>query len=314
MPEISVVVPLYNEAANLPLLYARLNQVMQTMGVTYEYVWVNDGSRDETIKLVKELAAADPHIKYLDLSRNFGHQIAVTAGLEHSTGNKIVIIDADLQDPPELIADLYQKMQEGYEVVYAKRRSREGESWLKKFTAKSFYRILKIITNVDIPVDTGDYRIVDRKVVEVLKQMPEYHRFLRGQIAWIGFDQTYLEYNRDERNAGQTGYTYRKMLQFALDGITAFSDFPLKLATIMGFIVSGVAFLTLLYALYMRLIVGDFVQGWTSIIVSVLFLGGVQLISIGVIGEYISRINTQVKDRPLYVLKEGNCLKKENKQ
>lgn len=306
MPELSIVVPLYNEAANLNLLYERLNQVMAKMGMTYEYIWINDGSHDKTMQVVKQLAAQDSHIKYLDLSRNFGHQIAATAGLEHTKGKNIVIIDADLQDPPELIIDLYQKMKEGYEVVYAKRRSREGESWLKKFTAKSFYRILKFITNVEIPVDTGDYRIMDRKVVDVLKNMPEYHRFLRGQIAWIGFNQTYVEYDRDERNAGETGYTYRKMLKFALDGITAFSDFPLKLATILGFIVSGVAFITLLYALYQRLIVEDFVPGWTSIIVSVLFLGGVQLISIGVIGEYISRINTQVKDRPLYILRESN--------
>ncbi|MFK7936523.1 MAG: glycosyltransferase family 2 protein [Saprospiraceae bacterium] len=306
MTQISIVVPLYNEADNLLLLYERLNGVMEKLGLTYEYVFVNDGSHDATIQIVRQIAKNDPQIKYLDLSRNFGHQIAATAGLEHSTGDKVVLIDADLQDPPELIVDLYAKMQEGYEVVYAKRRSREGESWLKKFTAKTFYRFLKIITHIDIPVDTGDYRIVDRKVVNVLKQMPEYHRFLRGQIAWIGFNQTYVEYDRDERNAGETGYTYRKMLHFAMDGITAFSDFPLKLATIMGFIVSGVAFLTLLYALYMRLIVQNFEPGWTSIIVSVLFLGGVQLISIGIIGEYISRINTQVKERPLYVVREEN--------
>lgn len=311
MATLSIVVPLYNEAKNLLLLYERLNGVMEKMGLSYEYILVNDGSQDSTIQLVKQLAEQDQRVRYIDFSRNFGHQIAVTAGLNNTKGEYIVIIDADLQDPPELIVDLYQKMQEGYEVVYAKRRSREGESWLKKFTAKSFYRILKFITAVEIPVDTGDYRIMHKKVVDVLKKMPEYHRFLRGQIAWIGFNQTFVEYDREERNAGATGYTYRKMLQFALDGITAFSDFPLKLATIMGFFVSGVAFVVLLYALYQRLIVEVFEPGWTSIIVSVLFLGGVQLISIGIIGEYISRINTQVKERPMYIIKEDNLTKQE---
>jgi len=306
MAQLSVVVPLYNEEENLPVLYNRLNGVMAQLGVEYEYVFVNDGSRDETMPAVRALAEKDAHVKFIDFSRNFGHQIAVTAGLDKARGQTIVIIDADLQDPPELIVDLYKKMQEGYEVVYAKRRRREGESFLKKWTAKYFYRILKNITTIEIPVDTGDFRIIDRKVVDVLRQMPEHHKFLRGQISWIGFRQTFIEYDRDVRNAGETGYTYRKMIKFALDGITAFSDFPLRLATFLGFVVSGVAFLVLLYALYARFISGDYEPGWTSIIVSVLFLGGVQLISIGIIGEYIGRINSQAKQRPLYIVRETN--------
>lgn len=312
MKDLSIIIPVYNEEDNIQILYNRLTKVVQGLGLSYEFIFINDGSKDQTIYLVKALAENDEQIKFIDFSRNFGHQIAVTAGLDLSIGNAVVIIDADLQDPPELIADLYQKMQSGYEVVYAKRRKRDGESFMKTFTAKWFYRILKNITSVEIPVDTGDFRIVDRKVVDVLKKMPENNRFIRGQISWIGFNQTFIEYDRDERNAGETGYTYRKMIQFALDGITGFSDFPLKLATILGFFVSGVAFLILLYALYMRLIVGDFVEGWTSVITSVLFLGGVQLISIGIIGEYMSRINTEVKQRPLYIVKETNINENKN--
>lgn len=306
MLALSIIVPLYNEAENIQPLYERLKGVVTQLGVSHEFVFINDGSHDATIALVHEIAARDEAVKFIDFSRNFGHQIAVTAGLDRAVGDAVVIIDADLQDPPELILEMYAKMQSGYEVVYAKRRKREGESWLKKLTAKYFYRILKSITSVEIPVDTGDFRIMDRKVVDVLKQMPEHHKFLRGQISWIGFQQTYVEYDRDERNAGETGYTYRKMLKFALDGITAFSDFPLKLATITGFIVSGISFVVLLYALYIRLIKEIHEPGWTSIIVSVLFLGGVQLISIGVIGEYISRINSEVKNRPLYIVRDTN--------
>ncbi len=313
MIELSIIVPLYNEAENINPLYERLKGVVQNLGVSYEFVFINDGSRDETIALVRAIVAQDESVKFIDFSRNFGHQIAVTAGLDRAVGNAVVIIDADLQDPPELIIEMYKKMQSGYEVVYAKRRKREGESLLKKFTAKWFYRILKSITSVEIPVDTGDFRIMDRKVVDVLKQMPEHHKFLRGQISWIGFQQTFVEYDRDERHAGETGYTYRKMLKFALDGITAFSDFPLKLATITGFIVSGISFFVLLYALYIRLIMEIHEPGWTSIIVSVLFLGGVQLISIGVIGEYISRINSEVKNRPLYIIRDTNIEKNQGK-
>ena len=304
--DISVVIPAYNEEANIDHLFKRLNGVLQQMSVEYELIFVNDGSKDRTLELVKVLAAREPVVKYIDFSRNFGHQIAVTAGLDRANGDAIVIIDADLQDPPELIIDMYQKMKEGFEVVYAKRKKREGESWLKLWTARSFYRLLSQITSISIPVDTGDFRIVDRKIVDILKQMPEKSKFLRGQISWAGFNQTYLEYERQERHAGETGYTYRKMLNFALDGITGFSDLPLKIVTYFGFIVSFVAFLVMLYALYSRFILEDYEPGWTSLMVSMLFIGGIQMIAIGIIGEYLSRMNQNIRNRPLYIVKETN--------
>ncbi len=304
--KLSVIIPIYNESQNIQKLVNRLNSVFVKLNVTTEFVFINDGSKDDSIDIIKNLSKDDSKIKYINFSRNFGHQIAVTAGLDKAIGDRIVIIDADLQDPPELIIDMYNKMDEGYEVVYAKRKARKGESWLKKFTAKMFYRILKAITSVNIPVDTGDFRIMDRKIVDALKQMPEQQKFLRGQISWIGFNQTYVEYERDERNAGETGYTYKKMIRFALDGITSFSNFPLKFASICGFVVSGIAFIVMLYALYSRFISKDYIEGWTSIIISVLFLGGIQLISIGIIGEYISRLSANVRNRPLYIIRESN--------
>lgn len=305
MTELSIIIPIYNEEGNIALLYDRVKKVASSISNDHELIFINDGSRDKSILLIKELAAKDACVKYINFARNFGHQIAVTAGLDYAKGNAIVIIDADLQDPPELIIDMYAKMKEGFEVVYAKRRSREGESFLKKWTAKWFYRTLQKITSINIPVDTGDFRIMDKKIVEVLKQMPEQHKFLRGQISWIGFNQTYVEYDRGERNAGETGYTYRKMLRFALDGITAFSTTPLKFATTLGFVVSFVAFIVSIYALYAKFILNDVVQGWTSLMLVVLFLGGVQLICIGIIGEYISRMSSDVKRRPLYIISDS---------
>jgi dolichol-phosphate mannosyltransferase len=304
--KLSIIIPIYNEQGNIDRLINRLKGVVSKLAIDCEYIFINDGSKDDSINIIKNLAAIDSSVKYINFSRNFGHQIAVTAGLDKASGDRIVIIDADLQDPPELIIDMFHKMNDGFEVVYAKRKARKGESWLKKFTARMFYRILKAITSVNIPVDTGDFRIMDRKIVDVLKQMPEQQKFLRGQISWIGFNQTFVEYERDERNAGETGYTYIKMIRFALDGITSFSNFPLKFASICGFVVSGVAFLVGLYALYARFISGHYVEGWTSIIISVLFLGGIQLISIGIIGEYISRLSSNVRNRPLYIVDDTN--------
>ena len=308
--KLSIVIPIYNEEGNIDSLINRLRTVIAKMNITCEYIFVNDGSKDRSIQLIKNLASADPSVKYIDFSRNFGHQIAVSAGLDLAAGNRVAIIDADLQDPPELIIDMFAKMDEGFEVVYAKRKHRVGESWLKKFTAKVFYRILKSITSVKIPVDTGDFRIIDRKVVDVLKQMPEHNKFLRGQISWIGFNQTYVTYDRDVRQSGSTGYTYKKMIRLALDGITSFSNFPLKVASICGFVVSGIAFLVMIYALYARYITKDYVEGWTSTIISVLFLGGIQLISIGIIGEYISRLSENARNRTLYIINETNIEKK----
>lgn len=304
--DLSIVVPLYNEEANVETLYQRLKAVVDAMGVSYEFVFVNDGSRDRTLELAQELSRRDAHVRYIDLSRNFGHQIAVTAGLDHTVGDAVVIIDADLQDPPELIAQLYAKLKTGYEVVYAKRLSRPGENVAKLATAKLFYRMLAAITHISIPVDTGDFRIISRKVVEALKQMPEQNKFLRGQISWIGFRQTYVEYDRAQRAGGETGYTYSKMIRLALDGITAFSDFPLKIASLSGFLVSGIAFLIMLYTLYSRFISHEYQPGWASLMISILFLGGVQLIAIGIIGEYIGRLSTNVRQRPLYLIADTN--------
>lgn len=302
---LSVVIPVYNEADNIRPLFERLVTVLKGLNLSKtELVFVNDGSTDNTISLVKELTSEDVEVRYVDLSRNFGHQIAVTAGLDLCIGDLVVIIDADLQDPPELIAEMVAKAQSGYDVVYARRIKRKGESFLKKATAKLFYRLLSSITSVDIPIDTGDFRIISRRVVEALKLMPEREKFLRGQIAWIGFDQTFVEYERDERVAGSTGYTWRKMLRFALDGITSFSNFPLKMATFSGFVMSCISFLLMLYALYSRFILKVYEPGWTSLMLSILFIGGIQLLSIGIIGEYVGRISNNVKQRPMYLVKE----------
>ncbi len=304
MTALSVIIPIYNEEGNIPALYERLKKVISAITSDHEFLFVNDGSRDRSIHLIKELSRKDSAVRYIDFSRNFGHQIAVTAGLDHAKGEAVVIIDADLQDPPELIAEMYEKMKQGYEVVYARRRNRKGEGWMKKTTAKYFYRILASITSIDIPLDTGDFRIMHRKIVDVLKQMPEQQKFLRGQISWAGFNQTFIEYDRDERHAGKTGYTYKKMIRFALDGITSFSTLPLKFASALGFIVSIAAFITSLYVLFSKFVMHDAVPGWASLMLVVLFLGGVQLICIGIIGEYISRMSANVRNRPLYVVRE----------
>ena len=305
-PDVSVIIPIYNEEDNIGLLHRRLDGVLRGMDVSFELIFVNDGSRDRSLELLFELANQHPEVRYIDFSRNFGHQIAVTAGLDHAAGNAIVIIDADLQDPPELIPELYEKLQSGYQVVYARRKKRAGETIFKTWTARMFYRILSRLTSVDIPVDTGDFRIVSREIVDVLKRMPEQNKFLRGQISWIGFKQTYLEYERAERHAGETGYTVRKMMRFALDGITGFSDIPLKIVTYFGFIVTFFAFLVLAYVIYSRFIEQDYVQGWASTMLTILFIGGIQMIAIGIIGEYLSRMNANLRNRPLYIVRDSN--------
>ncbi len=304
--ELTVIIPIYNEEINISILYDRLKKVISDLSVSHEFIFINDGSWDNSMILIRELAEKDSVVRFINFSRNFGHQIAVTAGIDASKGNAVVIIDADLQDPPEIISEMYHKMQEGFQVVYARRKTRAGESFFKKVTAKLFYRILAKITSIKIPLDTGDFRIMDRKIVDVLKDMPEQQKYLRGQIAWVGFKQTYVLYDRDERFAGETGYTYKKMIRLAFDGITSFSNLPLKFATMTGFFVSGITFLLSLYALYARFISKDYVPGWTSLILAVLFIGGVQLISIGIIGEYMSRMSANVRKRPLYVVDESN--------
>lgn len=304
--DIVVVIPVFNEESNVMPLYERLRGVVVSMNKTYRFVFVNDGSRDNTLQKLKELASKDKQVKYIDLSRNFGHQVAVTAGLHFSKGKRVVIIDADLQDPPELIAEMDKKMDEGWNVVYARRRQRKGESFFKRKTAQVFYRLLKNITSVDIPVDTGDFRMMDWKVVDVLNRMPEHHKFIRGMVSWVGFRQTWVEYDRDQRHAGKTGYTFSKMLRFAVDGITGFSNVPLKFATWVGFGISFVSFFLILYTLYARFVSGNYVQGWASIMISILFIGGIQLICLGLIGEYIIRMHDNLRQRPLYIINDTN--------
>jgi dolichol-phosphate mannosyltransferase len=304
--DLSIIIPIFNEEANIPVLYERLRSVIDSMGGQTELIFVNDGSRDQSLALVRALAVQDERVRYIDFSRNFGQQNAVAAGLNLSTGLAAVIIDADLQDPPELIPELHRKMQEGYEVVYAKRRRRAGESIAKRITSKLFYRVMASLTNISIPLDTGDFRIISYKVVDALRQMPEHNRFLRGQISWIGYRQTAIEFDRAERAGGHTAWTYRMMLRLAIDCLTAYSDVPLKAATVSGFAVSGIAFLVMLYAFWSRFFDNSYLPGWTSLMVSILFLGGVQLIAIGVIGEYISRIGANVRHRPLYIISDTN--------
>ncbi len=308
---ISVVVPIFNEEMNVRKLYKRIEETMNLVENPYEIIFVNDGSRDASMPIILSIAEENSSVKFIDLSRNFGHQIAITAGIEHAVGDYIVIMDGDGQDPPELIPTLYEKAKEGFEVVYAKRKSRQGETWLKKFTAKLFYRLLSKMTKVEIPLDTGDFRLIHRKIQRVLKHMPEQDKYLRGQIAWIGFNSTFVEYDREERMGGETKFSYSKMLKFAMDGVVSFSSWPLKLATILGFSVSLVAFGMILYSVYQKFF-GYTIQGWTSLQISILFLGGVQLIGMGMLGEYISRMSENVKNRPTYVVKQSNIQALEN--
>jgi len=309
LKDLSVIIPIYNEQQIIHELYNRLQKTVSQISINYEFIFVNDGSKDNSLMELMEISKQDSRVYFINFSRNFGHQIAVTAGLDASNGKAVVIIDGDLQDPPELITDLFKKYQEGYDVVYAKRKERKGESVFKKVTAKLFYLTLKRITTIDIPLDTGDFRLIDRKVVSYLNQMPEQNKFLRGQIAWLGFKQTEVLFDREKRKFGKTGYTFSKMLQFAMDGITSFSDKPLQIVTKLGFTISFFSFITILYAIFSHFVLERTITGWTSLIISSMFIGGVQLISIGVIGEYISRINKNVLKRPLYIVENTNCEK-----
>lgn len=311
LPDLSVVTPVFNEALLIHEMVSRLTAVCSGMGISYELIFVNDGSSDASLQILKEFAAEDDKIRYVSFSRNFGHQNAVMAGITHSKGNAVVIIDGDLQDPPELIPELYNKYLDGYKVVYAKRVQREGESAFKKATAKLFYKLLKKITSFNIPVDTGDFRLISREVADHLINMNEGSKFLRGQIAWLGFRQTGVEFERKERKAGKTKYTLKKMMKLALDGITSFSNFPLQIATFLGFVFSFMAFLIILYALYSKFVMHEVVTGWTSLMISSMFIGGIQLLCIGIIGEYISRIAVDVKKRPPFIVEETNCMKEE---
>ena len=301
----SIIAPIYNEIENIPELYRRVTEVMQSAREPWELILVDDGSTDGSTEKIRELAKADKHVRPVIFARNFGHQVAITAGWDYARGEAVVIIDADLQDPPEVILQLAEKWREGYEVVYAVRAEREGETWFKKFTASLFYRLIRWITDVDIPVDTGDFRLMDRKVVDVLKQMKERHRFPRGMSAWVGFKQVGVEYKRSARVAGVTKYPFRKMLKLAANAITGFSYFPLQVATFFGFISAGVAIVAIPIVAILRMTGSHFFEGQTTTLISVLFLGGVQLISLGILGEYIGRLYDEAKGRPLYIVREA---------
>jgi dolichol-phosphate mannosyltransferase len=304
-PVFSIIVPVFNEASCLDELHRRLSAVMNSLGDEWELVIVDDGSQDGSAEIIRKLAAADKHVRPVIFARNFGHQIAVTAGMDYSRGKALVIIDADLQDPPEVILELAAKWREGYEVVYAVRAEREGETWFKTFTASLFYRVIFRITDVKIPLDTGDFRLLDRKVVDVLNQMRERHRFLRGMSAWVGFRQIGIPYKRAARFAGETKYPFNKMVKLALNAITGFSYFPLQLATYVGFFAAGISILAIPIVVIMRIAGSQAFFGQASALIAVLFLGGVQLICLGILGEYLGRIYDEVKGRPLYIVSEA---------
>ena len=307
--KVSIVIPLYNEESIIDELFARLQALLHKMEQEFainkaqlEVILVNDGSSDSTLFRLKEICTNTIGFTLINLSRNFGHQMASTAGLEHTKGDFVVLMDGDLQDPPEIVVEMYQKAQEGFDVVYAKRISRAKESWFKKWTAKFFYRLLSMLTTIDIPVDTGDFRIMSRRVIQEMNAMPERHRFIRGLTSWVGFKQTSIEYERAERFSGQTKFSVTKMLSFAMDGLTSFSSVPLRLASLLGYTFTFIAAIYTFYVLYKRFLTDDTVQGWSSMMIFVLLIGGIQFILLGMMGEYVGRIYDEVKQRPLYIV------------
>ena len=299
---ISIVVPIYNEEDGIQAFYDRTKAVLASLeGLSHEIIFVDDGSHDSSLQRLNDITACDPHVKIVKLSRNFGHQIAITAGIDLARGGAVVVIDADLQDPPEVMSVFVDKWMRGYDVVYGVREKREGESAMKLWTASLFYRFLKSVVSLDIPVDVGDFRLMSRRVVNQLKEIRERDRFIRGLVSWIGFNQIGVIYQRESRYAGETKFSYAKMLKFALDGITSFSSMPLRVATILGY---GTSLVALVYAcvVLIQKFMGVTVQGWATIMMGILFLGGIQLICLGIIGEYIGRIFNETKGRPLYIV------------
>lgn len=308
-PVLSVVVPLYNEAGNVPALLERIGNVTHGLASEFDYeiVLVNDGSTDGTLAAIRNEMQRRPNVVLVNLSRNFGHQLAATAGIDIARGDAVVLMDGDLQDPPELIERFVRKWREGYDVVYAVRRSRRGESRFKLITARTFYRIIRRLTKITIPLDAGDFRLMSRRVVEALRRSPERHRFLRGMVSWVGYNQVAIEYDRDVRHAGTTKYPLPKMIRFAMDGITSFSDIPLRFASYFGFTVSAIAFIYAIIVIAFKVFSLNppgYTPGWASTIVAVLFLGGVQLMSLGILGEYLGRVYDEVKGRPLYLISD----------
>lgn len=305
MPTLSIVVPCFNEEAVINETHRRLCALRDALGdSSLELVYVDDGSRDGTLVALRALAAADPAVRVVAFARNFGHQIAVTAGIDAAQGDALVIIDADLQDPPEVIPEMLAKWREGYDVVYGTRLDRPGESWFKLVTARAFYRLLNQVSDVPIPLDTGDFRLISRRVAETLRAMPERDRFVRGMVSWVGFRQFALPYRRAARFAGETKYPLRKMFRFATDGILSFSSTPLQLSVALGLLSAALALVGIVYALVLRVFTDIWVEGWTALMIAVLFIGGVQLISVGILGAYVGRIYNEIKRRPLYVVQE----------
>ncbi len=305
MKTITLLIPAYNEEQVLEHLFTRLaNLANETKNYTFEFLFINDGSKDSTLEIIKDYAEKDSRVSYLNLSRNFGKEIGMIAGLDHAKGDAVVIIDADLQDPPELIPEMISLWQEGYDDVYAKRRSREGESWLKKFTSRHYYKLLQRVTHVPIQEDTGDFRLLDRRVVEALKQFRESQRNTKAMFSWVGFHKKEILYNRDPRAAGETKWNYIKLIELALDGITSFTTAPLRLSTYAGIVISGLTFIYLVFLIIRTIFFGTDLAGYPSMMAVILFLGGVQLISLGIIGEYVGRIFNETKGRPLYFIEE----------
>jgi len=304
-PTLSIVVPVHNEAAVLPELYRRIRSVMDEGGRSWELLLVNDGSRDQSAITIEFLCAQDSRVRGISLSRNFGFQIAVTAGLDAARGRAVILMDADLQDPPEVIPEMITRWRAGFDVVYGVRTERAGETWFKRASASGFYRLIRRLTSVDIPLDTGDFRLMDRRVVDAIRQMPEQHRFLRGMVSWVGFKQTGVAYKRQPRYAGETKFTLKKMLRFALDAITGFSYLPLQLATYLGAAITVLSGLMVLGAILLRLTgAAQPLTGQAPTLLAVLFLGGVQLICLGIVGEYLGRIYDQARQRPLYLVEQ----------
>ncbi len=304
-PLVSTILPCLDEEAVLDETLARLARLAASQpGCRFEFVFVDDGSRDRTAGILREAAARDGRVRVLRFARNFGQQIAVSAGIEVARGDAVVLMDADLQDPPEVVAQMIDRWREGFDVVYGTRASRRADSLMKRATARLFYSTINRLSEVPIPADTGDFRLMSRSVVDVLRQMPERHRFIRGMVSWVGFRQTSIPYDRPERFAGVTKYPLRKMLRFAADGILSFSIKPLQLSIALGLIAAALALVGIAYALFMRIFTSVWVEGWTALMIAVLFMGGVQLLCLGILGEYIGRIYSEVKRRPLYVVAE----------
>lgn len=307
MKKVTLLIPVYNEEETLKLLYERLNKLMNSVrNYQFEVLFVNDGSKDTTLSIIKDLRTVDNRISYINLSRNFGKEIAMIAGLDYAESDAVIILDADLQDPPEIIPEMIKYWEEGYDDVYAKRRSRKGESWMKKFTSHAFYKVLKNISKVPIQEDTGDFRLLDRRCVLALRKLRETQRYTKGMFSWIGYNKKEILFDRDARAAGETKWNYFKLIDLAIEGITSFTTFPLKVSTYLGGIISIIAFIYMVIIVSKTLIFGDHVAGYPSLMAVILFLGGIQLLFLGIIGEYLGRVFNETKQRPLYFVEEYN--------